>query len=109
MIFLGANNQPTWWIEFAWDANTENDIAGYYIYYKKGNQVEYEYLGKTTKDKTDCIVAKLEPLIDHHFAVSAFDTGGLESELSKDLIFRPGISGDGDSGCFISLIKYKLF
>ena len=102
LLFLGSDVRPTWWIEMAWDANTEEDVVGYRIYHRRAEQQEiYEYLGETCE--AGCVVEKLESSMEHVFVVTAYDTGGLESGFSKELRFRPDVHPDGsDSGCFIS-------
>ena len=77
-----------------------------WVYYRKGDQPDFVCLGETDKDKTDCVVSELEPLVDHFFAVTAFDTGELESRLSDELKFRvePWSPGEED-GCFIVTIR----
>ena len=102
-LFLGSDALPTWWVELAWDANTEKDVVGYRIYHRKLD-LGYEYLGEV--HKTDCVVTELEPMVDHYFAVTAYDEGGLESGFSKELKFRAYIvDGGADDGCFVNSLR----
>ena len=101
---LIASAGQTWWVKIAWNTNTESDLAGYRIYYKKVGQT-YEYIGETTKGKTDCVIKELESLIDHYFVVTAFDVEGAESGHSNELRMSFGGGGNGgDGGCFIATI-----
>ena len=72
----------------SWDANTEPDIAGYRVYYKAGSsgQPSGDYdviidVGNVTS-KT---IEGLEESIVYYFAVTAYDTSGLESVFSEEI------------------------
>ena len=67
----------------AWDPNTEDDLAGYSVYYgiqsvnydsviDVGNAVQYT-------------VSNLEPETQYYFSVTAYDTSGNESDFSEEV------------------------
>ena len=67
-------------ITLAWDPNPEPDIAGYFLHVRDektnvGNVTEYTY--------------ETNYLAPHTFGVSAYNTSGNESELSKTITFIP--------------------
>jgi hypothetical protein len=98
-------------IEFklAWDANLEDDLDGYEIYYRNGNDSEYDWIGEIYVDElinpdepmvtiTDLFngvladrttpafnVAQIDDYSIHYFALKAFDKNGNISAFSKEL------------------------
>ncbi len=68
-------------VTLAWDANPENDIAGYNVYYGRvsGDYVRVE----TVAEPQATITIKGSKTV--YFAVTAFNTNGLESDLSGEV------------------------
>lgn len=117
-------------VTMSWDANQEENLAGYKLYYKGESDSEtYEGTGATEGDSP--VVIYLEDLEDtdsptftvtgleegqyYSFALTAFDTDGLESDFSEEVgttinvtdseSESNGSSGGGNGGgggCFIS-------
>lgn len=87
-----------------WKANYEYDLAGYNLYYASEDE---NYTKWDVGNITQTVVRNLEPNMTHYFAVSAYDTGGLEGPLSKEVEFYvdwfPG--SVSDKGCFILTIQ----
>jgi hypothetical protein len=76
----GPNARITY-ITLVWDRNPEPDIAGYNVYYGiiSGEYVRME----TVTDPTAIIGVKGSRTF--YFAVTAYNTNGLESELSEEV------------------------
>ncbi len=66
-----------------WDANTEDDLAGYKVYYgtESGNYTHIQDVG----NQTSYLAENLKDGSTYHFAVSAYDLSGNESELSGEV------------------------
>jgi hypothetical protein len=72
----------------SWDANSEPDLAGYKVYYKANSSgqpsgdydVEIDVGNVTTKT-----IEGLEESIIYFFAITAYDTSGLESDFSNEI------------------------
>lgn len=69
-------------IRLAWDANTEPDLAGYYVYYGQHSRA----YSNSTKlgTQTTYTVTGLPPGT-YYFAVTAFNTAGQESAYSNEV------------------------
>lgn len=69
----------------SWDANSENDLAGYIIYYgtSSGSYTNEIDVGDTTQFIIEGLVAKTT----YFWAVAAYDTAGNRSDLSEEVIF----------------------
>jgi len=72
-------------VTLAWDANTEPDLAGYYIYYGTASR---EYGAPITVGlETEYTITGLPDRVFHYFAVTARDTEFMESlEPSNEVI-----------------------
>lgn len=79
-------------VQLTWPLNTENDLAGYYIYYgtESGN---YNGTGADQGDSPIVIstfetykITGLEEATQYFFAISAFNTAGMESALSNEVM-----------------------
>ncbi len=87
-------------VELAWDANTESDLAGYYVHYKTGSSgAPYDGTGANEGDSP--IQVPLEDLTDQYnpnypitglsdtetyfFVVTAYNTDGDESDYSNEV------------------------
>ena len=70
-------------LTLAWDPNTEDDLAGYNVYYgiQSGNYDSIIDVGNVPQ----YTVSNLEPETQYYFAVTAYDTSGNESDLSEEV------------------------
>ena len=68
-------------VTLVWDRNPENDIAGYNVYYGRTSG-DYTRL-ETATNPTATIMVRGSRTV--YFAVTAYNTDGLESELSEEV------------------------
>lgn len=110
-IFSIASFSSAAWAEdvtLAWDANSEDNLAGYKLYYKTDTGgVPYDGTGLNEGDSPVSIA--LENLSDavspaftltglaegttYYFALTAFDTDGLESDYSDEVSYETAGAG----------------
>lgn len=123
-------------VTLAWDANTEENLAGYKLYYDGDSDTEM-YQGTGAAEGDSPIIIYVDDLTDdeeptftvtgldegqyYYFALTAFDTDGMESDFSDEVGALLGSEnslgtsvsaaadaggsddgGGGGSGCFIS-------
>ena len=72
-------------VTLAWDANPEPDIAGFRVYYGTSS-AEYSHV-IDVGNVTTAEVPGLATATTYYFAVSAYNTADLESELSSEVSF----------------------
>lgn len=79
-------------VRVAWDPNPENDIAGYRVYYW---QIGSGLTNIITVGHTNAVPAIISPPltnitagVDFQAYVTAYNTAGLESDPSSNLVFR---------------------
>jgi len=114
-------------VTLAWDPNSEPDLEGYGVYFRKGapgppyDLAGYLTLADLSNDYAPLfVVSGLEKGFRYYFAVTAYDTAGNESTFSSavcadvgDTITAcpnasssstpvSGSGGGGGGGCFIS-------
>ena len=90
-------------IKLAWDANTESDLAGYKVYMKEGSNVPpFVKIQDIPKGVIEATVKNLGLISATSFAVTAYNTAGLESGYSN-IVTIPAISAK-PSGLKWSLI-----
>ena len=68
-------------VTLVWDRNPENDIAGYNVYYGRESG-DYTRLETVTKPTATILVRGTRTV---YFAVTAYNTSGLESGLSEEV------------------------
>jgi hypothetical protein len=90
LVAAHAPAQSTASVTLAWNPNTGNNTAGYQLYYGSSSQTYNDVL--SVGNHTNATVLGLTPGVTYYFAVSALDTAGLESPLSKEIIFTPPVS-----------------
>jgi hypothetical protein len=83
-------------VDLAWDPNTEEDLAGYKIYYGYASgdyDTSIDVVGKTTTFQ----ITDLEYDQTYYFAATAYDTSNLESDYSNEISCTiPKSDSDGD-------------
>jgi chitodextrinase len=70
-------------VQLAWDPNSEQDLAGYNVYYAPYSS---QLVAGTTINVGKVVTAtvpNLDPYTAYQFAVTAYNTSGLESEFSN--------------------------
>lgn len=79
-------------INISWDANNEQDLKGYKIYYglNPGEYAFHKDVGKTTLESIS-----IQDSTDYYVVVTAYDTSGNESNYSKE-VFVKGITNQSD-------------
>ena len=79
-------------VNLAWDLNTEQDLAGYKLYYglERGNYLYYIDAG----NQTSYTVSDLEPNQVYYFAATAYDMDNNESDFSEEITY---LVPNGDS------------
>ena len=76
-------------VELSWDQNTEEELAGYYVYYGTSSQNYFENSFKLPKEslvETDGRVSyqfpiDLTPGVTYYFAVTAYDILDYETDF----------------------------
>lgn len=74
--------------QVVWDANTEEDLAGYRLYYRAETEV-------FSNDRYFLVPPEIQAYrladvpFNTHMALTAFDSSGNESEFSKEVIYLP--------------------
>jgi hypothetical protein len=70
-------------LTLAWDPNTEDDLAGYNVYYgiQSGDYDSVIDVGNVIQ----YMVSDLEPDTQYYFVVTAYDTSGNESDFSEEV------------------------
>lgn len=74
-------------VEICWNANWEEDLAGYAIYKDDDNDGYYDHLADVNWDVTCYVDGPVNNGETVYYAVLAFDTANRESELSYEDVF----------------------
>jgi len=84
-------------LSFAWDANTDANLAGYRVFYREAGQ-NYDYSHPAWQGTaTDCTISGFTENTAYYFVSRAYDTYGDESENSVELCYNPQVMDrDGD-------------
>ena len=95
-----------------WDANVEQDLAGYIVHYGTSSR-DYMY-DVDVGEETSCTISNLYSGTTYYFAVTAYDLDGNESGHSAEITYpssnNAAYAGAGDGGggsCFISAAAEK--
>ncbi len=70
-------------IDLSWQPNTESDLAGYVVYRREGDGDWKRVTGATATIEPAFHDAQVQPGHVYHYAVSAVDKGGHESDRSE--------------------------
>ena len=103
-LHLGTTSEATT-VRLAWDANQEEGVAGYRVYYGTApdNYPNFVDVGNATEAQVNGLVAG----VNYYLTVTAYNSAGLESSYSEPLPYRApaaatraryvGLIGDGES------------
>ena len=85
-------------VQVSWNANTEEDLAGYNVYYGTSSGQYGEAI--TTADTSQLLTLTPDIGTTYYFAVTAFDTSGNESDYSEEvsLFVGDGIAPEKPTG-----------
>jgi len=100
-------------LSFAWNANTEPELAGYRVFYRQEGQ-NYDYNNPAWDGtETICTINGLDDNFTYYFVSRAYDIYGNESENSVELCYEPSssnsvatTSSSSGGGCFIATASY---
>ena len=70
-------------VALQWDANTESDLAGYKVYYSPESSPLEGTTPLDVNNQTIATISGLDPAKSYKFAVSAYNTSGVESPFSN--------------------------
>jgi fibronectin type 3 domain-containing protein len=79
-------------VTLAWDPNPETDLAGYRVYYGTASR-SYSQTNSAGNVTTN-VVGGLATGITYYFAVTAYNTSGLESDFSNEVNYTPSLSSN---------------
>ncbi len=101
LFFTNASGVVSPEIILAWNANTETNIGSYQLRYGTASGVYTEEINTGTRTRTP--VTGLQAGKTYYFAVCAYSTGGLRSDLSREIVYTAPPSGnDGPNGTISS-------
>ena len=92
-------------VRLAWDANTETDLAGYIMYYGVASRTYTNAI-----DVGNVTTGAISNLVDgtmYYFAVTAYNTSGLESDFSNEVIYPQSTNVETNKPSPIRLIKIE--
>jgi hypothetical protein len=104
VLFLLVGSAVAADVELAWDANTESNLAGYYLYYKTGSSgapydgteanegdspIQVPLGDLPDQDNPSYTITGLSDTETYFFVVTAFNTDGHESGYSNEVSYQP--------------------
>ena len=104
VLFLFPQNVFSAQVTLAWDPNSEEDLAGYEVFYREEGQ-SYSY-NQPAWEGTDttCTISKLNDNTTYYFVARAFDMSGNESGDSNEVRYQPNVPPAADDQ---SIITYE--
>lgn len=76
------------WVRLAWDPNSEPDLGGYIVYYGVASRV-YTNAINVGNVTTNTVTGLVQGVL-YYFAVTAYNTNGLESDFSDEVTYLAG-------------------
>lgn len=87
-VFIIPSHAST--VILQWDANVEIDLAGYKVYQKTGAAtLSFTQVQSIPKGTQTVTLSDLDSTKEYFFAVTAFNTSGLESSYSNIVTVEP--------------------
>lgn len=85
ILFLHSPIAHSAQVTLAWNPNSEQDLAGYKIYY--GNSSGSYQLSLDVGNTTTCTLSNVEGGKTYYFAATSYDSEGYESDFSDELTY----------------------
>ena len=73
-------------VDIYWDYSNDHNVAGYNVYYSSSYNGKYHLLGSTQSNHFTDTGANNG--VTYYYAVTSYDRDGLESDLSKDVVYN---------------------
>lgn len=90
LVLLGNNAQGAQSVSLAWNPPQNSAVAGYYLYY--GSEAGVYTNRINIGNNTTASVSDLQEGQTYHFAVTAYNSAGIESTPSNDISYiTPGL------------------
>jgi len=83
LVFFSHSVAIATTVQLQWDANTEPDLSGYKVYYNIEPFPLADSVPLDVNNQTTATINGLDPYQDYYFAVTAYNTAGLESSFSN--------------------------
>ena len=112
ILLLSTQNVYSLDVTLTWNPNSEENLAGYRIFYRENDQsYDYEVPAWEGSDTT-CTIYNLDDNAPYHFVARAFDTEGSESGDSDELPLYTALSSYSESSnsneiCYAALSSYS--
>lgn len=88
-FFQAVSDANAAMVSLAWNRNPESDIAGYRIHY--GTRSQRYTLVADVGNFTTCTIAGLSNYRTYYIVCTAYNTAGLESDYSAQVVYTPRI------------------
>jgi fibronectin type 3 domain-containing protein len=87
LSILGCDEPAANYLDLAWDANQEEDLAGYRVYYgtSAGEYINFIDVGDVTTFHLDDLIDG----VTYFIALTAYDRAGNESDFSEEASGAP--------------------
>ena len=84
LSLAGHSNCSATTVQLLWDPNTEPTLAGYKVHYQADSSAQpFSSTPVIVQNQTSTTISGLDPAHSYYFAVTAYDTSGVESSYSN--------------------------
>jgi hypothetical protein len=110
LLFASTSDVRAAEVTLAWDANPEPSVQGYRVYYGTASGLYTNAFD--AGNRTDCVIAGLDPGATYYFACTAYSATGDESNFSGEIVYVANSTPSNSSGnfmavkCFIATAAY---
>lgn len=88
-----------------WDPNTETNLAGYRVYIGVASRAYNTNID--VGNATNWPITNVATGVLHFFAVTAYDTEGLESDFSEEVSYTPGQTNSSPESASLTMVGFN--